>query len=105
MLSHVHSTLLHPEPEVVLGQGYAIPPYIQRMGAPSADVQAIHRPRPVKVVKTISQFDEPGGWKPVQEKYNEKDFEDGYSGEDHFVTGPPLGKNVTYFMSVMIFIL
>ena len=57
------------------------------------------------MVKTVSQFEEPGGWKPVQDKYNKNDFEDGYSREDHFVTGPPLGKNIIYFMSVILFIL
>jgi hypothetical protein len=102
MFSYVDSTLLHADPEVILGQGYAIPPYIQRMGAAAADAQAIHRTRPVKVVKTLSQFDERGGWKPVQEKYNKKDFENGFSREDHFVTGPPLGKTFIYIMSVMV---
>jgi hypothetical protein len=100
LFSHVHSTLLHPDPDVILGQGYAIPPYIQRMGAAAADAQAIYRPRPAKVVKTVSQFDEPGGWKPVQETYNKKDFEDGFSRDNHFLTGPPLGKNKIHFLCV-----
>ena len=61
--SLVDSKLLHPSPTIILGQGYAIPPYIHRRGA--AAVPSVNRPRPIKVVKTISQFDEPDGWKPV----------------------------------------
>jgi hypothetical protein len=100
LFSHIHSTLLHADSEVILGRGYAIPPFLQRMGAAAALAQAIHRTRPVRVVKTLSQFDEPGGWKPVQEKYNKKDFADGNSREDQFVTGPPLGKNIIYIIHV-----
>merc|ERR1719320_704350 len=89
----VHGALLHPDPEVVLGRGYAIPPFIQRMGSPSPAIQDIHMPRKVRVINSISQFDEPGGWKPVKEKYDEKDFEDGFKEDDKPVTGPPYGKH------------
>ena len=85
--SLVASKLLHPDPTIILGQGYAIPPYIHRRGA--AAVPSVNRPRPIKVVKSISQFDEPDGWKPVQEQYKHQDF--GQSREQQFVTGPPLG--------------
>merc|ERR1712013_35950 len=87
----VHGALLHPGPEVVLGRGYAIPPFIQRMGSPSPVIQDIHLPRKIRVINSISQFDEPGGWKPVKEKYDEKDFEDGFKRDDKPVTGPPYG--------------
>merc|ERR1719376_1698220 len=87
----VHGALLLPDPDVVLGRGYAMPPFIQRMGSPSPAIQEIHLPRKVKVVNSISEFDEPGGWKPVKEKYDEKDFEDGFKKDDETVTGPPYG--------------
>jgi len=87
----VHGALLHPDPDVVLGRGYAMPPFIQRMGSPSPAIQEIHLPRKVKVVNSISEFDEPGGWMPVKEKYDEKDFEDGFKKDDETVMGPPYG--------------
>merc|ERR1712130_204243 len=80
-----------PPPEIVLGHGYAIPPYIHRMGSAGPAIQEIHQTGPVKVVKTVSQFDEPGGWKPVVEKYDEKDFEGGFKRDEETVTGPPFG--------------
>eukprot|EP00092_Neocalanus_flemingeri_P098782 GFUD01125976.1.p1 GENE.GFUD01125976.1~~GFUD01125976.1.p1 ORF type:complete len:184 (-),score=45.00 GFUD01125976.1:20-571(-) len=89
-MSCVHSKLLKLDPEVILGHGYAIPPFIHRRGSAAAVVdQTVHRPRHTKVVKTISQFDEPGGWKPVQEQYKQKDF--GHPREQQIVSGPPLG--------------
>ena len=94
--SVVHGALLHPDPEVVLGRGYAIPPFIQRMGSPSPAIQDIHLPRKIRVINSISQFDDPEGWKPVKEKYDEKDFEDGFKKDDKPVTGPPYGKHFTH---------
>ena len=80
---------LHVDPEVIIGKGYAIPPYIHRKGSASAEAQAIQRHRPAKVVKTVSQFDEPGGWKPVLEKYDMDLFE---PATQQFVTGSPSGR-------------
>ena len=103
IFSYVQGALLHPDSEVVLGQGYAIPPFtLQRAGAAAAAVQSIHRPRQVKVVKTFSEFDDPDGWNPVKEKYNKNDFNDGDLKGKETVTGPPFGKNenvsvVSYF--------
>ena len=85
----VVGAFLHVDPEVIIGQGYAIPPYIHRIWSVSADAQAIQRHRPAKVVKTVSQFDEPGGWKPVLEKYDMDLFE---PATQQFVTGSPSGR-------------
>ena len=80
---------LHVDPEVIIGQGYALPPYTHRVGSASADAQELHRHRPVKVVKTLSQFDEPGGWKPVLEKYDLDLFD---PATQQFFTGSPSGR-------------
>merc|ERR1712106_378832 len=90
-ICYVQGALLHPDSEVVLGQGYAIPPFtLQRAGAAAA-VQSIHRPRQVKVVKTFSEFDDPDGWNPVKEKYDKNDYNDRDLKGKKTVTGPPFG--------------
>ena len=83
------------DPEIIVGRGYAIPPYIHRTGIATENRQTVpkprhvHRPRLARVIKTVSQFDEPGGWTPVLEKYH---LDTLGPTTQHFVTGPPLGN-------------
>merc|ERR1711892_1662679 len=81
-LSVVSSKLIRADPEVVQGHGFAAPP-------------SGHHPHPQPPprrpnrVKTISQFDKPGGFHPGANPY--AGVELGPSTEQVFVSGPPLG--------------
>ena len=51
------------DPEIIVGRGYAIPPYIHITGTATENGKTVpepkhvHRPRHARVIKTISQFD------------------------------------------------
>ena len=51
----------------MLGHGFALPPLVQSNTSPT---NTEHTYRPLKVVNTFSEFEEPGGWVPVLQKYN-----------------------------------
>ena len=82
-LSVVSAKLIRADPEVVQGHGFAAPP-------------SGHHPHPQPPprrpnrVKTISQFDKPGGFHPGANPY--AGVELGPSTEQVFVSGPPLGR-------------
>jgi len=79
-LSLVSGKLIRAHPEVVQGQGFAAPPNGYHPHPP---------PRQQNRVKTVSEFDQPGGFQPGGNPY--AGVELGPATEQVFVSGPPLG--------------
>merc|ERR1711915_783467 len=95
----VYPALLHVDPEVIVGRGYAAAPFIHKKGAlmntgkgirddDSKLIQKVRKPRKVKIVKSFSEFDDPNGWAPVLKKYDLTEYE---PIKQELVSGPPLG--------------
>jgi len=78
----VSGKLTHTNPEVVRGHGFAAPPPGQHPHPP---------PRRPNRVKSISQFDNPGGFQPGGNPYTGVEL--GPTTEQVFVSGPPLGDD------------
>jgi len=79
--SVVSGKLIHAHPEVVQGHGFAAPPPGHHP----------HPPRQEHTVRTVSQFDQPGGFQPGGNPY--AGLELGPTTEQVFVAGPPLGDD------------
>jgi len=90
-ISTTFGKLLYQDPEVVIGDGFAVAPDIHRYGDPAADINEILPSRELKIVKSVSQFDDPNGWKPVKDPYITKDYTITHVNAPIFVTGAPYG--------------
>jgi len=112
--SHVHSKIVRQSnSEIVRGQGFAAPPPGHQLQVQQHHVQhqqqqyPFHQQQSVKSsirnkkpVKVISEFDKPGSFQPMKDKYSKQKFEP--TTEKSFVNGPPLGDDFFERYSEMI---
>merc|ERR1712027_5976 len=86
--SHVHNKIVRqPHVDIVRGQGFATPPPGHQLQVQQHHVQQqqqypIHQQQTVKnfnrhkkPVKVISEFDKPGSFQPMKDKYSKQKFE------------------------------